>query len=113
MKNLVTKVFFVLVLFVLSSNVVFADGAPSYNENMYSVVVNNKEGATLYYAQYNGRLEVHKTVDYGTVLVANGSYDISGETYLDIGEGESGIIIASADVEIYGEPVSPSDLRIR
>ena len=113
MKNWFSKLFIVLVLFVLHSSLVFADGAPAYNKNMYSVVVNNKEGANLYLDRYSNGLEIYKTVEYGTKFVVKDSNTINGEIYLYVGEGESDIYIASSDVEIYGEPVSPSDLRIR
>ena len=113
MKNLFSKLFIVLILFILSSSVVFADGAPSYNKNMYSVVVNNKDGATLYWDNWSDGLEIHKTVEYGTKFVVKYSYDIDGKTYLVVGDSWEEILISSSDVEIYGEPVSPSDLRVR
>ena len=110
MKNLFSKLFIVLVLFILSSNVVFADGAPDYNKNMYTVVVNNKDGAILY---RDGIAEIYKTVEYGTKLVVKYTFDIDGKTYLGVGGDLEEAIISSADVEIYGEPVTPEDLRIR
>lgn len=113
MKNLFSKLFIVLVLFILSSNVVFADGAPDYNKNMYSVVVNNKEGAILYWDRWNDGVEVYKTIEYGTIFVCEGAVNREGNTYLVVGGGNMGpyILILSSDVEIYGEPVSPLDLR--
>lgn len=97
---------------ILTSSVVFADGAPSYNKNMYTVVVSNPDGAKVY---SDGFVE-SKIVEYGTKYVVKHSFEQDGKTYLCVGDmWDTGLdaCISSEDVEIYGEPVSPSDLRIK
>ena len=57
---------------------------------------------------------------YGKIFIVTGTLEQSGETYVLVNNDESDLrgvddrkLINSADVEIYGEPVSPADLRFR
>ena len=45
-NKLLTMSFFIYI--ILLGNVVLADGAPDYNKNLYTVVVNNRDGGILY-----------------------------------------------------------------
>ena len=119
MKKIFDKLFAIsfIICMILLGSVVFADGAPDYNKNMYTVVVSNHDGGTVY---YHGWSEEEKTdttykVPYGTILVVEYETQIDGITYLVVSANnisERYMYILPSDVEIYGEPVTPEDLRI-
>lgn len=112
----------VFICTLLCSSIVFADGAPAYNRNMYAVVVNNRNGAELLYQDWSNEAQefvITKTdmVPYGTKFVVVDTTQLSGETYLYVSEDSEifggGNLIASSDVEIYGKLITPLDLRIK
>lgn len=125
MKNLFSKIFIACTLMItlFCGGVVFADGAPSYNKNMYAVVVNNEKGAELLEQEWSN--EEHKyvfpkaeTVPYGTKFIVVETTELNGETYLFVNSDfgfdiEGRRLISSSDVELYGEAVAPSDLRFK
>lgn len=124
MKNFLKKlvVAFFVTLTLLYGSTVFADGAPSYRKNLCTVVVNNPDGAKVYNYEssmdVSGRILIEKgTLPYGSIFTVDTTFDESGMTYLGTrGNGDDGNVydvISSADVEIYGDPVSPSDLRFK
>ena len=120
LKKLVVVFFVILTLFCGST--VFADGAPSYRKNLCTVVVNNPDGAKVYNYEssmdVSGRILIEKgTLPYGSMFTVDTTFNEAGVTYLGTrGNGDDGNVydvISSADVEIYGDPVSPSDLRFK
>ena len=124
MKRFLKKlvVVFFVTLTLLYGSTVFADGAPSYRKNLCTVVVNNPDGAKVYEYDYarsmdvSGRILIEKsTLPYGSMFTVDTTFNEAGVTYLGTrGNGDDGNVydvISSADVEIYGDPVSPSDLR--
>lgn len=121
MKNLLKKLVVVSVFafVIICGSVVFADGAPDYNKNLYTVVVNNRDGAKVYYNDWNYKeekyiLQEKGTLPYGTKSVVIDSFKQDNNTYLSISNSyDEYTVVLSSDVEIYGEPLSPLDLRIK
>ena len=124
MKKIFDKLFAIsfVICMILLESIVFADGAPDYNKNLYTVVVSNHNGGTLYY--YGWSNEEHaltnyksEIVPYGTIFVVEEETKIDGITYLVVSIDDYDVAerkyISSADVEIYGEPVTPADLRTK
>lgn len=123
MKRLLRKlvmVFFMILTLLYGSNVL-ADETLSYNKNLYTVVVNNPDGAKLYSIEWSNEKQADELVEKkvlssGSLFTVDFTFEEDGKTYLattlDSVAGIKEAILAS-DVEIYGEPVSPSDLRIR
>lgn len=105
MKKLVIAIVFVLCF--MCGSVALADGASSYIPEMYTVVVSNPDGAKLYDWKYE--VNSSEMYPYGTILSVQKE---ENEGFLDIISSVWGYI-STADVEIYGEPVTPQDLRFR
>lgn len=102
MKKLVIAIVFVLCF--MCGSVALADGILPYDSEMYTVVVSNPNGAKCYY--WDGELK--GIYAYGEILsVTKSETDGILELALDYSQ------ISSSDVEIYGEPVTPQDLRFR
>lgn len=119
MKKILTVI--IAMIMSLGSSVVLADGAPSYNKNMYTVVVNNRDGAEVKYNEYDETIyeEVEKSVivPYGTKFIVQDIYEKDEGSVLKVNSIDYTPFIFwgkidSADVEIYGEPVTPEELRI-
>ena len=117
MKRLLKQlvVVFLVTLSLIYGSTVFADGAPSYNENLYTVVVNNPNGAKMYDFDYleGERVLVELGIlPYGSIFTVDFTSIEAGVTYL-VSDDIDFWMVSSADVEIYGDSVSPADLRIR
>lgn len=109
MKKLVIAIVFVLCF--MCGSVALADGAPSYAPEMYTVVVSNPNGAKYYYGHdYYVKGEPAGTYTYGQILNVE-DVDWMEEDVLEVIDGYDWNLISTADVEIYGEPVTPQDLR--
>lgn len=106
MKKLVIAI--VLVLCFMCGSVVLADGAPSYAPEIYTVVVSNPNGAKY----YNGTEEPEGIYAYGEILSVEEADWLEEEVLLVMNNFDWNFI-SSTDVEIYGEPVTPQDLRFR
>ncbi len=112
LKKLVVVFFVILTLFCGST--VLADGAPAYNKTLYTVVVNNPNGAKMHGMVWSDEENKYisaedKVLPYGHLFVVEGTFEEGGKTYLK----NNSYYVDSLDVEIYGEPVSPADLRIK
>ena len=117
MKRLLKQlvVVFLVTLSLIYGSTVFADGTPSYNENLYTVVVNNPNGAKMYDFDYPEGEEIlveEGILPYGSIFTVDYTSIEAGVTYL-VSDDIYYRRVSSADVEIYGEPVSPADLRIK
>ncbi|MBR3888102.1 MAG: hypothetical protein IKJ32_03290 [Clostridia bacterium] len=110
----------ITVITALGGSVVLADGAPSYNKNMYTVVVNNRDGAEVKYNEYDetiyGQVEKTTIVPYGTKFIVQDIYEKDEGSVLKVNSVDYTPFIFwgkidSSDVEIYGESVTPEELR--
>ncbi len=110
LKKLVVVFFVILTLFCGST--VLADAVPILN--YYTVVVNNPSGAKMHGMVLNNEENEYisadgNTLPYGYLFVVESTFEEDGKTYLRNGS----YYVDSSDVEIYGEPVSPTDLRVK
>lgn len=114
-------VVFFMTVTLLYGNTVLADETLSYNKNLYTVVVNNPGGTKLYSIEWSNEMQKDELVEKeilpsGSLFTVDFTFEEDGKTYLaTILDSVAGIkeAILASDVEIYGEPVSPSDLRAR
>lgn len=109
MKKLVVGIIFVLCF--MCGSVVLADVGFVHETEMYTVVVSNPNGAKYYYGYENYESgKFAGTYAYGEILSVE-DVDWIKEDILSVINDYDGGLISSADVEIYGDPVAPQDLR--
>ena len=118
MKKIIISLIFVIMIFTCNS--VFAVAEVIYNENMYTAIVKNPDGATVYHNNPDGSevIEKRKTVSSGTLISVEGSIEKNGEKYvifnkLDANDNWEFDTILESDIEQYNKLVLPEELRIR
>lgn len=105
MKKIIKEISFsfLLTLILFCGSTVLAD-------DLCMVIVSNPSGAKKYDSPFYEEHKEYEVLPYGFLFtVYNTSANKDGVTYLRSND----FWVSSDDVEVYREPVLPSDLRIR